>query len=59
MNKNESKAINVTVKADGRKIQVYKLKDGRYNIYLGENISLDRINRGEHNETFNANELKF
>jgi len=53
-----SNTVKAKVKKDGRIIEVYKLNDGRYNIFLGDKISLEKVNRQEHTETFNADELE-
>ncbi len=50
--------IKAKVKKDERIIEVYKLNDGRYNIFLGDKISMEKVNRQEHVETFNADELE-
>ncbi len=55
----EKNVLKATVKKDGRKVTVYKLKDGRYNIFLGESISLSKVENKEHSETFEENELVF
>lgn len=54
-----NKILKAKVKKDGRVIEVYKLRDGRYNIFLGDKISLDKITKSEHTETFSADELEF
>lgn len=52
--------LNVKVKADGRKIQVYKIKNSDdYNIYLGDGISMEKVAAGAHTETFKADQLEF
>lgn len=56
----KNEVLNAKVKADGRKIQVYKIKNTEtFNIYLGDKISMDRVTNGEHNETFTADQLEF
>jgi len=54
-----SNTVKAKVKKDGRIIEVYKLNDGRYNIFLGDKISIEKVNRQEHTEVFNADELEF
>ena len=49
--------FEATVKKDGRKIKVYKLSNGKYNIFLGEELSMSKVEKKEHMETFDANEL--
>lgn len=39
-----SNTINAKVKKDGRIIKVYKLNDCRYNIFLGDKISIEKVN---------------
>lgn len=53
-----SNTVKAKVKKDGRIIEVYKLNDGRYNIFLGDKISIEKVSRQEHTETFNADELE-
>ncbi len=54
---------SATVKADGRTVKVYKIKDKdpdgktRYNIYFGDEISLEKVYAGSHNEQFTEDEL--
>lgn len=54
-----NKILTVKVKKDGRTIEVYKLKDGRYSIFLGDKLTVEKLETGEHQETFNENELQF
>lgn len=54
-----NKVLKAKVKKDGRIVNVYKLKDGRYNIFLGDSISFEKIERNEHEEIFEENELVF
>lgn len=54
-----NKILTVKVKKDGRTIQVYKLRDGRYSIFLGDKLTVEKLETGEHQETFNENELQF
>lgn len=51
--------LKAKVKKDGREIQVYKLTDGRYNRFLGDSISEEKVVKKEHEETFNADQLEF
>lgn len=52
-----NKVLKAKVKKDGREIQVYKLASGGYNIYLGDKLNLEKIEKKEHLETFTADEL--
>lgn len=40
-------------------IEVYKLSDGRYNIYLGDKISAAAVEKGEHMKIYSESELEF
>jgi hypothetical protein len=55
MNTDIFKAI---VKATGKEIQVYKLKDGRYNRFLGDTLSIEKLDAKEHLQTFDASDLE-
>lgn len=61
MKQSAETVFDVTVIKDGRKIKVYKLKNesGRYNIYLGDSITIEKVSKQEHTETFDEKELKF
>lgn len=50
--------LKAKVKKTGETIEVYKLKDGRYNIFLGDKISLEKIEAKEHMKTFDESELE-
>lgn len=54
-----NEVLKATVKATGKKIQVYKLRDGRYNRFLGDSLSIDKLEGKEHLETFEEKELEF
>lgn len=55
----QNEVKSATVKADGRKVNVYKLKSGKYNIFLGDDISLAKVTNQEHTEQFEETELTF
>lgn len=54
-----NEVLKATVKATGKKIQVYKLRDGRYNRFLGDSLSIEKLEDKEHLETFEGKELEF
>ncbi len=56
---NTDNVKSATVKKDGRKVKVYKLKSGGWNIFFGDDISLTKIDNKEHQETFKDDELVF
>lgn len=56
---NNNNVLSATVKKDGRKINVYKLTNGKYNIFLGEKLNMAKVEQKEHMETFEADELNF
>lgn len=47
------------VGVDEEIIEVYKLKDGRYNVFLGDKISAAAVEKGEHMKTYSESELEF
>ena len=49
----------VKVKETGAVIYVYKLKSGEYCRYFGEDISIDKVERKEHEQTFTYDQLEF
>jgi len=57
MRNNHDNILNAKVRSTGETIQVFKLKDGRYNIYLGENITLEKIDNKEHMRVFEKDDL--
>jgi hypothetical protein len=46
------------IKKTGETIEVYKLRDGRYNKFLGDSISVSKLEAGEHMKTFDSSELE-
>jgi hypothetical protein len=54
----DNKVLKVKVKATNQVIAVYKLNDGRYNRYIGDNLSMENIKRDEHTQTFTKEELE-
>lgn len=54
-----NEVLKATVKATGKKIQVYKLRDGRYNRFLGDSLSIEKLDNQEHLQTFEEKELEF
>lgn len=54
----DNKVLKVKVKATNQVIAVYKLSDGRYNRYMGDNLSMENIKRDEHTQTFTKEELE-
>lgn len=54
----DNKVLKVKVKATNQVIAVYKLADGRYNRYMGDELSMESINRNEHTQTFTKEELE-
>lgn len=54
-----NETLKAKVKKTGEIIRVYKLKDGRYHIFQGEKLSLEKIYKGEHVQIFNESELEF
>lgn len=64
----KSQDINIRtaiVNATMEKIQVYKLKQGHptaehiWNRYLGDNITLSKVEQGQHIQTYTSKELEF
>jgi len=55
----ENNVKTATVKKDGRKVKVYKLNTGKWNIYFGDDITLAKVYNNEHSEQFDESELKF
>lgn len=48
------------VKGTNRTVQVYKLKQGnKWNIYLGDKLTMSAIEKKQHTETFTADQLEF
>lgn len=47
------------VKATGKEIDVYKLKDGGWCIFLGDKLTMSAIENNEHQKTFKDDELEF
>lgn len=64
MEKNEN-VIDATVKASGEQIKVYKLKREKeddeeiFNRFLGNDITLEKVENGLHTQQFKRNELTF
>lgn len=52
-----NEVIKTKVKATGELVDVYKLKSGGYQIFLGDKISVAKITEGEHNRSFTHDEL--
>ena len=40
-------------------IEVYRLQDGRYNVYLGDKINVQKVESGEHKKIYEESELEF
>ena len=53
-----NKILKARVKKTGEVIEVYKLNDGRFNRYMGEKISVSKIDQEEHKQIFTEDQLE-